>query len=313
MTPFARHLDQRLTAQDIEVLQVNMGLRCNLACHTCHLECSPGRREIMGWSVLESVIAAADALRPALVDITGGAPELNPNIKRFIRILRGTHPVQVRTNLMGMTIDGLDDLPDFFALHKVRLVASLPCSLDEAAVREHGNGLYRSSIDVLKRLNQLGYGHDEALGLDIVFNHPLGPYHQPGQRALAEACKRELDERFGITVNRLFTITNVPLNRYLELLRVHDMEDEYMQLAESSFNATNLPGLMCRHQVNVGWDGTLYDCDFNQALGLPTNHGAPCHISQFDAELLRGRSIVTGPHCFACTAGIGSACSRALS
>ncbi|MFK4764410.1 arsenosugar biosynthesis radical SAM (seleno)protein ArsS [Desulfobaculum sp. SPO524] len=300
MHTLTRHLDRTMTAEDISVFQVNVGLRCNLACRHCELDCSPDRREIMGWSVQEAILDAADKVHPALVDITGGAPELNPHLKRFIRLLRQSHTVQVRTNLTAMTVEGLDELPDFFALHRVHLVASMPCYLDENACQTNGNGMFKSSLDVLRRLNQLGYGTDEHLQLDLIFNQPLGPFVTEAQQRMENAYRDELSERHGITFNRLITSTNVSLARYLELLRVHDMEEEYMQLREASCNGSNIPALMCRHQINIGWDGTLYDCDYNQALNLPSNHGEGAHIKLFDPDAMEHRRIVTGTHCFAC-------------
>lgn len=306
MNPCIKQLDQRLLAQDIDILQVNVGLRCNLSCRNCYLDCTPGHREIMGWHVQESVVEAADDLRPALIDITGGAPELNPHLKRFIRLLRQTHTVQLRTNLTAMTIEGLDELPDFLALHKVRIIASLPCYLDEKNCETSGGGQYKSSLDVLRRLNQLGYGTQEDLEIDLVFYHPLGPYPPMDQSLLEKAYTKELHERHGVVFNRLFTISNIPLARYLELLRVSDYEEEYMQLMESSYNASNIPAMMCRHQMNVGWDGTLYDCDFNQALGIPMNHGVSANIMTYDLNELRHRQIMTGAQCFACATCTGA-------
>lgn len=296
----------------IETLQVNLGLLCNQRCTHCHLEASPQRNEIMQWPVMVLVLEAAKSARCQLVDLTGGAPELNPHFRYFVSALRREgHQVKVRTNLTVLLESGMEELPEFFRDHQVQLVASLPCYLEENVCAQRGKGVYERSIAAIKRLNALGYGSHPELPLSLVYN-PGGPFLPPPQSALEEDYRRELGQRFGITFTRLFTLTNMPLGRFLRELIGKKEQEDYMQLLRESFNPQTVKGLMCCRQLSVGWDGTLYDCDFNLALGLPVNHGAPDHIRSFRPGELRTRRVVTGEHCFACTAGAGSSCGGAL-
>jgi radical SAM/Cys-rich protein len=301
-----------LYSQGLETLQVNVGIKCNQQCSHCHQEASPERREMMDWPIMEEVLRAAEEVRPRLVDLTGGAPELNPHFRPFVAALRKQgHPVQVRTNLTVFFEPEMEDLPRFFHEHQVQLVASLPCYLQENVCAQRGEGVYRKSIEAIRALNRLGYGSRPELSLNLVYN-PGGPFLPPAQSALEEDYRRELGSRFGIVFTRLLTITNVPLGRFRNELRRQKQESEYLRLLRDSFNPLTVPALMCRHQVSVGWEGTLYDCDFNLALGLPVNHGAPDHILSFKPQELESRRIVTGEHCFACAAGAGSSCAGAL-
>ena len=295
-----------LFSDTIDVLQVNVGLKCNQRCLHCHLECSPDRPEIMDWSVMEMILKAVETSRCRLIDITGGAPELNPFLKRFVKALadRGCS-VQMRTNLTVLQEQDSENLPVFFKEHKVGLIASLPCYTTENVCAQRGQGVFEKSIKAIERLNALGYGFEESLPLNLVYN-PGGAFLPSPQPLLEKDYRRELFEKFGITFTSLFTITNVPLGRFRkELIRNRQLAP-YMDLLRQSFNPATVQGLMCRHQVNIGWDGTLYDCDFNLAMGLPVNHGAPNHICSFSPYELRHRRIMTGEHCFACTAGAGS-------
>jgi radical SAM/Cys-rich protein len=296
----------------IDTIQVNVGLRCNQSCRHCHLECSPARAEAMDWDTMCAVTSAALRAGASLVDITGGAPELNPHLRRFIRELReaGLH-VQVRTNLTVLLENGQEDMIGFLHDHAVRLVASMPCYLEENVDAQRGPHTHARSIEAIRRLNAAGYGTEDGLQLNLVHN-PAGPFLPPDQAELEREYRRELHDRFGIGFSHLLTITNMPLGRFAGLLRAADREAEYMRLLAESFNPATVPGLMCRHQVSVGWDGTLYDCDFNLALELPVNHSAPDHVSRFDPALLRCRRIVTGKHCLGCTAGHGSSCGGSL-
>jgi radical SAM/Cys-rich protein len=296
----------------IETLQVNLGLRCNQQCTHCHLEASPHRSEMMEWSIMRQVLEAARSFGCGRIDLTGGAPELNPHFRRFVEALcQDGHPVQVRTNLTLLLEPGLGEIPRFFRDHQVQLVASLPCYLEENVRAQRGKGVYEKSMEAIRRLNALGYGSEPNLPLNLVYN-PGGPSLPPPQSALEEDYRRELKSRFGINFTRLFTITNVPLGRFRAELSRQNQERDYLHLLRESFNRKTVAGLMCRHQISVGWDGTLYDCDFNLALGLPVNHGAPDHIQSFKPSALMKRRIVTGEHCFACTAGSGSSCGGAL-
>jgi radical SAM/Cys-rich protein len=296
----------------VKTLQVNVGLQCNQQCNHCHLEASPQRKEMMEWRTMELVLEAARSVRCQLVDVTGGAPELNPSFRRLVVALRQQGLfVQVRTNLTVLLEPNMDTMPEFLRDHQVQLVASMPCYLEENVRAQRGTGVYEKSIQAIKRLNELGYGYESSLSLSLVYN-PGGPFLPPPQPALEEDYRRELDNRFGIRFTRLLTITNMPLGRFRKELNRQNQGENYLELLRKSFNPLTLQGLMCRHQVTVGWDGTLYDCDFNAALGLAVNHGAPDHIRFFKAEDLWTRRIVTGEHCFGCTAGAGSSCGGAL-
>jgi len=306
------HEGRPLGSSSIDILQVNVGLRCNQQCAHCHVAASPARPEVMDRTTLSLISSTADEIKPERVDITGGAPELNPHLKPFIRSLfRSGHPIQVRTNLTVMLEPGMEDMPEFYRDHQVQVVASLPCYFEENVDSQRGLGTYAKSIEVIRQLNRLGYGSQDDLGLDLVYN-PVGPFLPPAQSTLEADYKRELKDRFGITFSRLLTIANMPIGRYGELLHRENKLNSYMQLLKDGFNARTVGGLMCRRQISVGWDGTLYDCDFNMALHLPVNHGAPSHIRAFEPSLLATRRIVTGEHCFGCTAGHGSSCGGSL-
>jgi radical SAM/Cys-rich protein len=261
---------------------------------------------------MEAVLDALQTLPGCLVDVTGGAPELHPHFRRFVKAVRAMDlPVQVRTNLAVMAVPEHASLPEFCRDHQIKLVASLPCYTEENVDAQRGRGTYEQCIAMLKRLNDLGYGVEEALALDLVYN-PAGPALPGDQAALEADYKRELADRFGIRFSRLLTIANAPIGRFRQCLRAQGREADYLQLLVDSFNPDTVERLMCRNQLSVGWDGTLYDCDFNLALGCRLNHGAPDHIRSFDPVALASRRIVTGDHCFACTAGAGSSCRGAL-
>ncbi len=297
---------------DISTIQVNVGLVCNQECVHCHVASSPRRKEIMPWPIMGKILEAAKRIGCQLVDITGGAPELNPHFREFVGALRqADHEVQVRTNLTVLLEPEIKDIPEFYRDHQVNLVASLPCYLEENVAKQRGSGIYQKSIEALKTLNQYGYGKDPALPLNLVYN-PIGPVLPPDQSGLESDYRRELWERFGIEFTHLLTIANMPIGRFLADLRRHKEAKDYMQLLFDTFNSETVDNLMCRHQISVDWDGTLYDCDFNLALKWSVNHGAPNHIDQFDPAVLATRRIVTGNHCFGCTAGCGSSCGGAL-
>lgn len=316
MNEFDRTLRQN-TGRDLQAagprtIQVNVGLRCNLSCHHCHVEGSPRRTEVMTWQTMQSVQRLADSFPGSQVDITGGAPELNPELKPFIAGLRRAgHPVQVRTNLTVLFEEGQQQTPEFFRDQQVQLVASLPCYLDSNVDAQRGSGVYRRSIEVLRLLNDLGYGRDPELSLGLVYN-PGGPSLPPVQQGLENDYRNYLRQEHGVDFTRLLTITNMPIGRFLEDLQSQSREDEYRSLLEDSFNPATVEGLMCRHQICVAWDGSLADCDFNIVLGLGLKDSLPRHIDDLDPASLEGRSIATGRHCFGCTAGCGSSCGGAL-
>jgi radical SAM/Cys-rich protein len=304
--------DKGLYSLKIETLQVNLGLRCNQQCTHCHLEASPQRREMMRWPTMKLVLEAAKKAGCQVADLTGGAPEINPYFRRFVAALRQEGlTVQVRTNLTVLLEPGMEKMPEFFREHRVRLVASMPCYLEENVRAQRGPGAYEKSIAAIKILNALGYGSEPELPLNFVYN-PGGPFLPPAQSALEEDYRRELGQHFGVVFSHLLTITNMPLGRFRNELDRRGQGETYQRLLRDSFNLRTVSGLMCRNQLSVGWDGTLYDCDFNLALDLPVNHGAPDHIKNFKPEDLRVRRIVTGDHCFGCTAGSGSSCGGAL-
>jgi radical SAM/Cys-rich protein len=300
------------TAAMVRTVQVNLGLLCNLECRHCHVEASPQRAEVMTWPTMESVLRLAGRTPGSQFDLTGGAPELNPHFRGLVTALRGAgHPVQVRTNLTVLLEAGMEDLPDFLRRNRVQLVASLPCYLEGNVRAQRGTGAYQKSIEAIHRLNRRGYGRSPDLPLNLVYN-PGGPFLPPDQAALEKDYRRELDQRFGIAFTRLLTITNMPIGRFIDDLERQARDGAYRTLLEESFNPNTVDGLMCRHQLCIAWDGSLADCDFNLALGLGLAEGLPRHIDDLDPAQLVGRRIVTGEHCFGCTAGCGSSCGGVL-
>ncbi len=255
-----------LYADGISTMQINVGLRCNQACNHCHLSASPESEEMMGWSVMEKVLQIAESVAPETVDITGGAPELNSNLIPFIKRFSAMGiRVQVRTNLTALLESGNEELPEFFRDHKIMLVGSLPCYMEENVTAQRGEEVYGKSIKAIKGLNSLGYGTDPDLQLNLVYN-PGGAFLPGDQADLEEAYKKELYERFGISFTNLLTITNMPLGRFEEQLKKENQFEKYVTLLSDSFNPATVPGLMCRHQISVAWDGTLFDCDFTCRL-----------------------------------------------
>ncbi|MBF0623677.1 MAG: arsenosugar biosynthesis radical SAM protein ArsS [Magnetococcales bacterium] len=299
-----------LVSHSVVTIQVNLGLRCNLECHHCHVGASPRRRESMSWATMEQVLALVTRSGCRRVDLTGGAPELNPHLREFITALTGQGAtVQVRTNLAVHGEPEAAGLGEFFRDHRVQLVGSLPCYLEQNVDAQRGAGSYRQAIAALRRLNQLGYGLRDDLPLNLVYN-PGGASLPPDQERLEQDYRRELQTRFGLIFTRLLTIVNMPIGRFRADLRNRGLEADYWRMLEQSFNPGTLEGLMCREQISVAWDGTLFDCDFNLALGLTL--APPAHIQACDPGRLVGRPIVTGKHCLGCTAGRGSSCSGAL-
>jgi len=301
-----------LESRAIETIQVNVGLRCNNLCAHCHLQASSERTEAMDWPTMQLILSAAHGVRPMSVDITGGAPELNPLLCRFINALREDgQSVQVRTNLTVLLEPEMAEMMRFYADAGVKLVASLPCYLKREVDAQRGDGVFERSIEALKRLNAIGYGSNPHLELDLVFN-PEGAFLPPEQPSLEAEYREELGGNYGIAFGSVLTITNMPIGRFLRMLRRANQYRKYERLLRESFNPQTIEGLMCRHQIEVGWDGMIYDCDFNLALGIPIDYGAPPHIRDFDVSRHSRRRVVTGGHCFGCTAGHGSSCGGAL-
>ena len=301
-----------LESESVATLQVNVGKLCNQACKHCHVDAGPTRTEMMTRDTAEAVIRAVRRFGIGTVDITGGAPELNASFEYLVVESRaaGAHVI-VRHNLTVQFVPGKERLPELFREHRVEVVASLPYFLAQQTDAQRGTGVFERSIEAMRRLNDAGYGREgTGLVLNLVYN-PVGAYLPPDQAGIERDFKRELATRYGLSFNRLYTITNMPINRFRDyLVRSGNME-RYMQRLVSSFNPAAVPGLMCRTLISVGWDGRLYDCDFNQMVELPINGGLPATIFDLDLARLERRRIATAAHCFGCTAGAGSSCGGA--
>lgn len=324
---------QELSRVALSTLQLNVGKMCNLACHHCHVEAGPKRTEIMTWEVMTRILGWIDEHRDRMditvVDLTGGAPEMNPDFRRLVTELRqrGLHVLD-RCNLTILLEAGYEDMAQFLAHHKVEIVASLPCYLEDNVDKQRGLGVFKGSIEALKLLNSVGYGREgTGLRLDLVYN-PVGYGLPPGQESLEADYKRELSQRFGVQFNRLWTITNMPIKRFEHQLHRDGEYEAYMAKLLAAHNPANVDAVMCRSLVSVGWQGSVYDCDFNQMLLLPLEPAAlnifgpgsdervvestSGKLWAFTPEQLIGRPICTGEHCFGCTAGAGSSCTGAL-
>ncbi|GIW87554.1 MAG: radical SAM/Cys-rich domain protein [Isosphaeraceae bacterium] len=302
-----------LRANGIATLQVNLGKTCNQTCRHCHVDAGPDRREQMDRETMQLCLDALATASIRVLDITGGAPEMNPHFRWFVAAARalGVHVID-RCNLTILLAPGFQDLPEFMAQHRVEIVASLPCYLPHNTDAQRGDGVFDRSIEALRRLNALGYGHSgSGLLLTLVYN-PIGPSLPPDQATLEAAYRHHLMSSYGIIFNRLYTLTNMPISRFLEeLVRERRLAD-YMQVLIDAFNPVTVSGLMCRSMLSVGWDGRLFDCDFNQMLDLPLAEGWPRHIREFSAARLGERLVMVGPHCFGCTAGAGSSCQGSV-
>lgn len=303
-----------LTATGITIFQVNIGKLCNQMCKHCHVEAGPDRKkEIMSKEIMQACLKAIEKTAIPTVDITGGAPEMNPNFKWFVKEFKNRNRhVMVRSNLTILTEPDYRDLPEFFAENKVEVVASLPYYSEQTLDRQRGPGVFKKSIEALKKFNSIGYGKEgSGLTLNLVYN-PAGAFLPPSQKSLEADYKGSLLKRYGIVFNNLYTITNMPIGRFMNYLNASQNYDAYVLKLISSYNPNAASKVMCRYTLSVGWDGFLYDCDFNQMLRMKVNHGAPCHIEEFNLAKLQSRQIVTGIHCYGCTAGAGSSCGGAV-
>jgi radical SAM/Cys-rich protein len=293
-----------LHASGIDILQVNMGYKCNMACKHCHVQAGPAREEMMDIRTVEQVLSVLRENRIMTLDVTGGAPELNPCFRYLVEGARhaGCHVI-ARSNLTIFYEPGMEDLFDFYSRNNVEIIASLPYYRETDVDKVRGNGAFRKSIDSLRQLNRMGYGDNKMLNL--VFN-PAGAFLPPSQSAMEKEYREELKRNFDISFHSLYTFANIPIGRFREFLIRSNNYDKYLKKLSEAFNPETLQGIMCRHLVNVGWDGTLYDCDFNQMAGLRVSDGYPRSIRDFDYHLLAGRRIAVDDHCFGCTAGKGS-------
>jgi radical SAM/Cys-rich protein len=315
--PFDTRLGQAglapLHATGITVLQLNVGKLCNQTCRHCHVDAGPDRREQMTRETAELCIHALAQSAIPTVDITGGAPELNANFRWLVEQARalGRH-VMDRCNLSVLLLRSQADLAEFFVQHRVEVIASLPYFRSAQTDAQRGDGVFAKSVRALQLLNRLGYGVEgSGLMLHLVHN-PVGAFLPPRQEAIEARFRQALAQQHGVTFNRLYTITNMPISRFLDFLLASGNYEGYMARLANAFNPTAAAGVMCRYTLSVGWDGTLYDCDFNQMLELPLGEALPRHIRDFDPAQLHTRRIVTANHCYGCTAGSGSSCGGVL-
>ena len=300
----------------IEIFQVNVGYMCNQVCKHCHVDAGPDRQEIMTRETMQQCLDVLATTSIRTLDITGGAPEMNPDFRWFVSEAHalGIPEIIVRSNLTIITANPkYHDLPEFFRDNNVRICSSLPFYNAGKTDRQRGEGVFARSVEGLRMLNDVGYGTpDSGLTLDLVYN-PVGAFLPGDQEQLQRDFKKELKEHFDIDFNNLFAITNIPVSRFLDFLIESGNYDDYMEKLVTAFNPSAVRGVMCRNTISVDWQGYLYDCDFNQMLGLKTTPQSGQHLSTFDITKLEAREIITGQHCFACTAGAGSSCQGTTS
>lgn len=300
----------------LDILQVNLGYLCNLSCTHCHVNAGPKRSELMDATTIDTVIAVMKRLNVNTLDITGGAPEMNPHFRRLVKAGKALGVTVIdRCNLTILNEPGYEDLAEFLATEKVKVVASLPCYSQDNVDSQRGKGVFESSIEGLKKLNSLGFGmQGSGLELDLVYN-PGGAFLPPPQAALEQDYKLQLRENYGIEFNSLLTITNMPISRFGSMLVSKGLFEDYMKLLRDNYSQKNLAGVMCRNTVSVDWQGHLYDCDFNQMLEIPMEidhcHSHP-HIKDLLNISLEKNPVKVADHCFGCTAGQGSSCGGAL-
>lgn len=289
----------------IDIFQINMGKMCNQVCKHCHVDAGPDRKEIMTKETLQQCLDVLSKTEISTVDLTGGAPEMNPHFRWFVEELSKIgKKVMVRCNLTIILANKkYHDLPEFFKKHQVEVVSSLPAVTALRTDAQRGKGVFGQSIEALQRLNKVGYGQKgSSLILNLVYN-PSGAFLPSGQVELEKEFKQRLKTRFDVDFNQLFAITNIPISRFLDYLLESQNYDEYMASLVNAFNPMAVKGVMCRNTISIGWDGFIYDCDFNQMLDLKI-----AHIKEFDVDKLTKRSIIVNQHCYGCTAGAGSSC-----
>ena len=314
---FAERLAQggvQLRHAATDVLQVNLGKICNLVCTHCHVNAGPGRKEIMTRETVDQILAWFGQSEISTLDLTGGAPEMNPSFRYLVESARRLRPsgrIIDRCNLTILLEPEYRGLAEFLALNRVEIVASLPCYSARNVDEQRGDRVFDRSIEALRRLNTLGYGGPGGLVLDLVYN-PNGAFLPGPQAELERDYKEALHSEFGIVFNKLYTIANMPIARFASHLKRENGYDAYMALLEDSYNPATIQGLMCRNTINVGWEGEVYDCDFNQMLNLQWRNGRPLYLWEIEPAIVKERPIATGNHCFGCTAGSGSSCGGAL-
>ena len=304
----------KIKKESIDTLQINIGYKCNQACKHCHVNSSPSRTEMMSEKILDLIPKIINKFNIKTLDITGGAPEMNPNFKKLILSLKNQNiNIIDRCNLTIFFEKGYGDLPDFLAENKVIITASLPCYEKENVEKQRGTGVFDKSINAIKILNNLGYGKtDTGLVLNLVYN-PINPTLPPPQEKLEVDYKKALYEKYNITFNNLYTITNMPINRYADFLKMTGELEKYFELLANNFNQQNLKNLMCKKTISIDWEGQIYDCDFNQQLKLKSESGPKNLYELLDYASSFDYEIAAKNHCFACTAGSGSSCGGSLS
>ena len=306
---------QSLKPAKLEIFQINVGKLCNMTCRHCHVDASPDRKEIMTRETVDLCLQALDRTEAHTVDITGGAPELNPHFRYLVDqcVARGKHVID-RCNLTVLLLPTMEDLPEWFADRGVEVVCSLPHYRQRNTDAQRGDGTFEKSIEALRRLNQVGYGMGDPRKQLTLMSNPVGAFLASGQAKLEAEWKTGLAKYQGVSFDRLITLNNMPISRFLEWLEASGNLQAYMELLVNAFNPATISGLMCRNTISISWDGYLYDCDFNQMLELECRgqDGQRMHIREFDPAVLDRREIVTGRHCFGCTAGAGSSCGGAL-
>lgn len=304
----------KITRNNVEVLQVNLGYLCNLSCTHCHVNAGPSRTELMDMDTINRLLDFINAHDIQTLDLTGGAPEMNPHFKYLVRTAldKGLKVID-RCNLTILLEPGYQDLPEFLATNHVEIVASLPCYMEDNVDKQRGKGTFNASISALQRLNALGYGQtDSDLTLNLVFN-PQDASLPPNQESLELSYKQHLKDQFGIVFNHLFAMTNLPIQRFGSVLISKGQFDNYLHLLKDNFQQQNLEQVMCKNTLSIDWQGYIYDCDFNQMLDLPLgSHQSKLHISELTHASLAGQVINTLQHCYGCTAGQGSSCGGAL-
>ena len=305
----------RLQRKRLQTLQVNLGYLCNQSCTHCHVNAGPNRTEVMTSDTVDAVIDFLDENQVKRLDLTGGAPELNPHFRRLVVAARALNVEVIdRCNLTVLLETGQEDLAEFLASQEVEIVASLPCYSEENVNSQRGKGVFHDSIMALRQLNRLGYGDaNSGLQLNLMYN-PIGPFLPPSQKALEVDYRQHLDDRYGVQFSQLFTLVNMPIQRFGSTLVSKGEFEDYMTLLRDNFSAENLSRVMCRELISVDWQGFVYDCDFNQMLGLPLliDGNKRPHIRDIRPVNLEGRSIGVADHCYGCTAGSGSSCGGEL-